>query len=426
MNRRKILLTAWDGAGCVPPLMSVVRALTSRGHDVRVLADPVIAHAAIAAGARHVSWSTAPHRHDRSLGSWFIEDWGPDGFFAMRDSLAVGPAGAFAADLRAEIDREPPDLVLTEGLLLGSLLGAEAAGVPCVVLNTTINMMPVEGVPPFGPGFAPATTDAERALHREVAEAGTAAWDGALPAMNRARTEHGLPPLEHVLDQYRSAALLLVMTSETFDFTGPVPPVVRYVGPRLDDVLDAGTWTPPQGDDPLVLVSLSSEFQDQVDVLSRATDALAQLPVRGVVTTGRAIDPDSVPAAPHVQVLQLAPHRQILAEASVVVTHCGHGTTIKSLAAGVPLVCLPMGRDQNDVAARVVHRGAGVRLDPASSPEEIAAAVRTVLDDPAYSAAARRLAAAIAEETREDRAVLEIEALLAGNGAEAPAVAVGV
>jgi UDP:flavonoid glycosyltransferase YjiC (YdhE family) len=35
---------------------------------------------------------------------------------------------------------------------------------------------------------------------------------------------------------------------------------------------------------------------------------------------------------------------------------------IKALAAGVPLVCLPMGRDQEDTAARVTLSGSGVRL----------------------------------------------------------------
>ena len=95
------------------------------------------------------------------------------------------------------------------------------------------------------------------------------------------------------------------------------------------------------------------------------------------------------------------------------ITHCGHGVTIKALAAGVPLVCLPMGRDQLDVAARVVHAGAGVRLDQAAPPDEIASAARRVLADDSYRAAAERIAAAIAEETASDIAVEEIEAVLA-------------
>jgi UDP:flavonoid glycosyltransferase YjiC (YdhE family) len=70
-----------------------------------------------------------------------------------------------------------------------------------------------------------------------------------------------------------------------------------------------------------------------------------------------------VPAPENVDVVRAAPHREVLREAQLVVTHCGHGTTVKALAAGVPIVGLPMGRDQLDVAARLVHAGAGVRLD---------------------------------------------------------------
>lgn len=408
----ELLLAAWDGAGAVPPLMSVTRALAGRGHAVRVLGDPVLRPEVEAAGAEHISWTRAPHRKTRSLDTLFINDWGPAGFGAMRDNLAVGPAAAFAADVREELERRPADAVLTELLLFGPVIAAEALGIPCVVLNPTINIVPVEGVPPFGPGFLPATTEDERQRDRVVLEQAVGAWDEALPALNEARAQQGLPPLDHVLDQGRSAARVLIMSSPAFDFVGPLPPTVKYVGPRLDDMGDCGDWKSASGDDPLVLVALSSDFQDQDDVLRRAVTAMGTLPVRAVVTTGRGVDPGSVDAPANVEVHRLAPHRRILQEAAAVVTHCGHGTTIKALAAGVPLVCLPMGRDQFDIAARVVHRGAGVRLDPASSPDVIAAALREVLDNPIYRETAAHIAEAIAEETAEDRVVAEIESLI--------------
>ena len=121
------------------------------------------------------------------------------------------------------------------------------------------------------------------------------------------------------------------------------------------------------------------------------------------------------------QVVRSAPHAEVLREAAAVVTHCGHGTTIKALAAGLPLVCLPMGRDQLDVAARVVHRGAGVRLEQSADPQEIAAELAAVLREPAYREAAERIAVAIAEETAQDRAVEEIEQLIESSVAGAPA-----
>jgi UDP:flavonoid glycosyltransferase YjiC (YdhE family) len=101
----------------------------------------------------------------------------------------------------------------------------------------------------------------------------------------------------------------------------------------------------------------------------------------------------------------------VLEHASLTVTHGGHGTVAKSLAAGVPLVCLPMGRDQPDVAARVVRAGAGARLKVDTGSGAIADAVSRVMGEASYTMAARALADAIADERREDRAVAELEAL---------------
>jgi MGT family glycosyltransferase len=208
---------------------------------------------------------------------------------------------------------------------------------------------------------------------------------------------------------------VLVLTSPSFDFAGGTLPVnVSYVGPQLDDPAWAapGGWR-PDGDRPLVLVAGSSTFQRQTDLLRRAAEALGRLPVRGVVTTGRAIDPCEVPAPDHVRVVRAAPHRAVLAEASVMVTHAGHGSVLKSLAAGVPLVCLPMGRDQKDNTVRVLRLGAGVRLSPNAPPERIAAAVAQVLGDPAYGRAAGRFADTMAREARtRPRAADRAEALL--------------
>lgn len=109
-------------------------------------------------------------------------------------------------------------------------------------------------------------------------------------------------------------------------------------------------------------------------MLRRAVTAMGMLPVRAIVTTGRGIDPALIDAPPNVEVRELASHRKILEDAAAVVTHCGHGTTIKALAAGVPVVGLPMGRDQFDIAARLAHRGAGFRVHASAPLDAIAAA----------------------------------------------------
>ena len=139
--------------------------------------------------------------------------------------------------------------------------------------------------------------------------------------------------------------------------------------------------------------------------------------MRGLVTTGRAVDPADIPAPANVRVVRAAPHGAVLAETAVVVTHAGHGSVLKALAAGVPLVCMPMGRDQKDNTVRVLRLGAGVRVDKSAPPERIAAAVQALLEDTAYAEAARRFADTLAEEMRtRPSAADRAEDLLAEGG----------
>lgn len=84
--------------------------------------------------------------------------------------------------------------------------------------------------------------------------------------------------------------------------------------------------------------------------------------------------------------------------ASLVVTHGGHGTVIKTLAAGLPLVILHHGRDQADNAVRVTSRGAGVAVPRRASARRIARAVVQVLDTSRYRQAAERLGQAISHD----------------------------
>jgi UDP:flavonoid glycosyltransferase YjiC (YdhE family) len=123
------------------------------------------------------------------------------------------------------------------------------------------------------------------------------------------------------------------------------------------------------------------------------------------------VDPASLPCPPNVHLCASAPHSELLKEAAAVVTHCGHGTVIRALAAGLPMVCMPMGRDQNDNAARVVARGAGVRLKPSASADAIRKSVREVLESPRYRENARELGRRVAEDAQRSPVLEVLEAV---------------
>jgi MGT family glycosyltransferase len=413
---RSYLFAIVDGGGTVPADTSVIRAMVERGHDVRVLADRVLAPDVEATGAEHVPWNRAPQRANLDPLSMIVDDNGAktpfEAFARIRDDVIVGPADRFAADVRDELRRRPADVVVGNFFVFGAQIAAEAEGVPFAFLVANLLSFKNSGTPPLGPGLKLARGPLGRARDAGLNRLTARLFDKGLDRLNEVRRANGTAPVASVLESFERADRLLLMTSRSFEYeTYAPPPNVRLVGPRLDDPAWAGDWTPPAGDDPLVLVGMSSTFMDHADVLQRATTALGDLGVRGIVTTGPAVPVDAIDAPANVTVVARAPHSQVLRHASAVVTHAGHGTVIKSLAAGVPVVAIPLGRDQLDNAARVAHHGAGLRLKPKASSEAIARAVKRVLDEPSYRASAERLAAAIAADTAEDRAAEELEEL---------------
>ncbi len=417
---RTYLFALVDGGGTVPPELGAVRRLVERGHDVTVLAEDSMADDVTATGATLRPWTTAPNRPSRLPDDDPTRDWECKNPLQLFDRLLdlqfVGPAPAYADDVDAAIAVRRPDLVVCSMFALGAMVAAEGAGIPFDMLMPNIYLLPADGMPPMGLGLQPAGGFAGRTRDRAVHALIERSWAKGLPAINDLRRERGLTPLARLWDQAEHARRKLVMTSTAFDFPATMPDNVRYVGPVLDDptwaVADVSTGAAVDpADRPLVLVAMSSTYQDQHDSIQRVVDALGGLAVRGVVTTGPAIDPTTIDHRPNVEVVRSASHQALLSSAAVVVTHGGHGTVIKSLAAGVPLVILPHGRDQADNAARVVSRHAGVKLARTSKPTKIAAAIRAVLDDQSYADSARALGETIRRDAASGSLVQELEDL---------------
>jgi UDP:flavonoid glycosyltransferase YjiC (YdhE family) len=86
-----------------------------------------------------------------------------------------------------------------------------------------------------------------------------------------------------------------------------------------------------------------------------------------------------------------------------VVAQGGHGTVVRALLGGAPLLCLPRGRDQFDNARRVTQRGAGLALPGTSSVRAIRRALARLLAETEWRANAARLGAAIAADQDQGR-----------------------
>jgi MGT family glycosyltransferase len=414
----RFLLATWDGGGTIPPELGLAAELVSRGHEVVVLSDDTVEAEAMAAGAVFTPWQRAPQARARDTDRALIRDWEVKNPLAqvrqVGTLLFFGPASLHAHDLTEAISRHSPDVLIVDALLTGASAGAERSGLPTAAVAPNVNMLRTRGVPPMGSGLQPRGGPAGRvrdaALHRLTdALMGTG-------TLNATRRDLGLSPVRSLDASVRRADRVIFLTSEAFDFTPSRPdPRVVYGGvPVPPNERVEIEWTPPWPDDgsPAVLLSLSTTYMQQEDLLQRLVDALGTVECHALVTTGPGLRSRPVQRLPrNVHVVESAPHGAVLPHVDLVITHGGHGTVIRALAAGVPVMVVPISRDQPDNAARVVHHGVGVKVSKRAKPDKFAATVREVLTDNALRARTAAMAERLAPDLGAAKAVAALEEL---------------
>jgi MGT family glycosyltransferase len=421
----KILVAGWDSGGGVEAVQTVVGRAVARGHQVRVLGTEGLRSRFEAAGATFLRYRYAPDNDMSKPETDLVKDWQTRNpvsqWRRVRDRQLCGPAREFCRDVAEELRREAADVTVVDTMIPAAMFGSEVRGVRSVIVMHGPYMIPRPDIPPLGTGWMPGKGPLGRLRDRSAAAVTLAVFRSWMPALNRVRAEVGLPPVRGLPGLMARADRVLVCSSPSYDFgSGSVPANVRYVGPQLDDDPGEGSgeWGAGEPGQPLVLVGLSSTVMRQEALLQRAADALGQAQVRGLVTTGPAVDPAVISVPPDVTVTRWVRHADVLPHCSAVITHGGHGTVMKALIAGVPLIVVPLGRDQPDNAGRVVYAGAGVRLRKNATVSALRVAISRVIEDPRYRAAAQHMAARLAAERNDNLVVDELERLLAGGRVE--------
>ena len=350
----RFLFVTWWGGGNVTPVRVLATELTAAGHDVRVLGPSRLRARCEAAGATYVEQA--------------------GGFTASPEELV------------AELARTPPpDAVVVDFMLPELLAVAEASGIPWAPLVHTL-----------------AGTVIDRPSSNVTAFV-------RLDAVNERRRALGLAPAARDLELLLGAPRILVAGPATVDRlpgTGPRPPSLRYLGAVVEDPGPDAGWQPPGR--PLVVVGLGTTPMDELPVVERVLAALADLPAHVVATVGEHADPAAVAAPAKAHVSGLVRHAAVFPHTDVVVSHGGLGTVTNALTFGVPVLCLPLGRDQHDNARRVEELGAGLQLPPDAPAADMSAAVARLLEDDAIRACARRVADAIAAESAPGGAVAAV------------------
>jgi UDP:flavonoid glycosyltransferase YjiC (YdhE family) len=401
----RVLQTLMAFSGNAPPQLAVTRKLLERGHEVRVLAHRAAQERIEATGAEFIAIERAVPNFDISKRETdTLRDWETRGRYAtgirLRNQGVLAFLEGIAEQCAELLDAHPADVVLFDWMFSGAAVAAERAGVPAVALGHCPYPMPVAGAPPLfsGAGWmdGPLGAVRNRVLNRVFRRFSAA----GLPRLNRVRAAQELAPLGAWEDQLLGVEAIYMLTAAELDFPsrGALPGNVHYVGPAFEPY--PREWRSPwpaENTDPLVVVSFSTSYMNQCEMAQRVLDALGGLEVRTLLTAGPALEADRLRLPENARAVPFIAHRTVLPHAALMVTHAGWQTVNAALADGVPLLCLPDGRDQPDNAARVVAAGAGVRLSKKASPAKLRQATAAALADPDLQAGAARMAAALGE-----------------------------
>ena len=222
----------------------------------------------------------------------------------------------------------------------------------------------------------------------------------------------GLGGLERVEDCL-SPRLQLSQTVPGFDFPRrQAPPALVHVGPLR--MPETGDWRP---DDPRpgVFCSLGTLQGGRLQIFTTAAQACRDLDLALVVAHGGKLaeaEAAALPGRPRVE--SFVPQRAVMAGMAAVVTHGGLNTVLDALAAGLPLVIVPLAFEQGAIAARVARSGAGLVIPPRRlTPARLRSALARLLAEPAFRLRAAALSREIAGAGGVTRAVTLIEAAVA-------------
>ncbi len=375
----KILWLNWSGGGNLPPSLGIARALTERGHAVTFAGRSEMVPRVERAGFKAIELTRAYEQADRYPKKW------------IPNAASFLSSPATAEQVRTLVASEQPDLVIIDAMFPAALSEAAHFDCPTVVMSHT-------------------------AVNRLLE-----LWRKQLAMIVGLRAEAGFPPLPADLDTlWMARDRVLVSTLKALDDAPSQlahADKIRHVGPVLEREKHGARVALPWRDDdptPLVLVSFSTaQEQGSSAKFQSAIDALAVLPVHAVVTVGDSIDPATVKPASNVIVFATADHDDLMRRATLVVTHGGHGTFMRALTHGLPMVVIPgMAHDQAPNAVAAQTWGVGRALPGDANAEAMRSAVKDVLASPIYREKSQAISLKLAGVDGASNAANEIEQLL--------------
>jgi len=284
-----------------------------------------------------------------------------------------------------------PDLVVSDVITVCGGMAAELAGIPWIELSPHPLYLPSRGLPPIGSGLAPGTGLRGRLRDATMRAFTARSVRAGERQRTRARQEIGLPGVDP------GPLRRLIATLPALEVPRPDWPAEAVVVGPLHFEPTSTVLAVPAGDGPVVVIAPSTASTGTVGLAELALDHLIPgetLPAGSRLVVSRMCG-DDVEVPPWAAV-GLGRQDDLLSQADVVVCGGGHGMLSKTLLAGVPMVVVPGGGDQWELANRVVRQGSARLVRPLNA-DALIAGVTEVLSDPGYRQAARRAGDSVAE-----------------------------
>ncbi|TGD86459.1 glycosyl transferase [Mycolicibacterium sp. CH28] len=284
-----------------------------------------------------------------------------------------------------------PDLVVSDVITACGGMAADLMGIPWVELSPHPLYLPSKGLPPLGSGLAPGT--GVRGRLRDVvmrALTGRSVQQG-LRQRVQARVEIGLPARD------AGPVRRLIATLPALEVPRPDWPAEAVVVGPLHFEPTSAVLTIPTGEGPVIVVAPSTATTGAAGVTELALAHLVPgdtVPAGSRVVISR-LAGDELDVPPWA-VVGLGRQNELLAHADLVICGGGHGMLSKTLLAGVPMVVIPGGGDQWELANRVVRQGSARLIRPLSATT-LVREVAEVLSVPGYRQAARRAGESIGQ-----------------------------
>ena len=392
----RVFLGAFGAPGHAFPMLALGERLVQRGHNVTF--------------ETWERWRTPV----RSAGMEFVA--APE--YPVFPASGQQPLKPYEAVVRATapsrkaIVAGAPDVVVHDILTLAPAMAAELEGIPRATLIPHLYPVTPTGFPPYSIGARLPQTANGRAfwgLFEAPLERGLRQGRAEL---NETRQRVGLPPLER-LHGGLSPDLCLVASFPQLEYPRRWPAHVHVVGPLLWEPRAETETRIPAGKEPLVLVAPSTSHDPEQRLLQATIEGLAGSNVRVLASLDGRPFTRPLRAGPGTRLVNWLSYAQAMPHAAAVICHAGHGTVVRALANGVPVVAVPHSGDMAENAARVDWAGVGVRLPwRLLSPSTLRLAVEQTLSDRgSYSERATGLAAWAAFNHGATRAAELIEQL---------------